>query len=178
MFVNKYWERRAGGQAPGYAVPADGNIPMGGLGWLGSSGDHLLRTYYSPLLSVHVQPTGGPPPLWWAEAAVFATAWWTDATDTNFYQYDSDFDGLLVAERLEMAQFVDPVNAGNYVVQWRPAAGTFSCATKRNPQGGVTSPVVNFGISVADPSLGIIANLWAGTKVTAWDFEETLWGTP
>lgn len=177
-FSLKYWQRRIGGQAPGYAVPFDGNIPLGGLGWTATSGDHVLRTYFSPLLSVHVQPTSGPSPLWWAEAAVFATAWWTDASDPTFYGPDSDYDGLLVAERLEMYEWTDISTAGHYVVQWRPPAGTFSCSTTRKPQGAVTSPVVNFGMTVVDPLFGIVDHFHTGALVTAWDFEETLWGTP
>ncbi len=178
IFLDKYWNRRIGGQPPGYSVDASGDIPLGGLGWIETSADELLRTYFNPLLSVHVQPTGGPTPLWWNEASVYALAWWTDASDTTFYEVDSDYDGLLVVERLEMTYYVDISTAGHYVVQWKPSDGTYSARTGRKPQGGVTDPVVNFGLQVSDPALGIIDDLHSGTEVTVWALEETLWGQP
>lgn len=177
-FSNRYWTRRNGGTSYPYAVPGIGEIPTGSLPWTGTAGDHVLRTYYSPTLRVHVGTTGAPNPLWWAACFVVALAWWTDASDTTFYDMDSDYDGLLIVEPLRVKMTLDQASVGGYTVDWQPQDGPISCSTTRKPQGGVTDPVVNFGLQVVDPGIGIIGHLNAGTHTYATTLEEVLWGTP
>lgn len=178
IFTEKYWQRRLGGQSIPYLVDASGSIPMGSQGWLGTSADHLLRTYYDPVLSVHVATASPPNFLWWKSCYAIAVAWWADASDTTFYLPDSDYDGLLITERMATVMVVDPAATAGYTVQFRSDHGPLSAKTGRRPQGGVTSPAVFYGVQLFDPMLGVAGHLHAGTQVDASGFQETLWGTP
>lgn len=177
IFADKYWERRIGGTSYPYLVPGIGQIPMGDNPWLIDPTDHLLRTYYNPLLRVHVGTTGAPNPLWWAACTVVALAWWADATDTTFYTTDSDYEGLLIVDRLHPVMTVDQAAVGGYTVTWAAPQGPLSCATRRKPGGAITDPVVRFALELVDPGIGIVGHLNSGTHVYATDTEETLWGT-
>lgn len=177
-FSDKYWTRRSGGTSYPISVPGSGEILMGDLLPITGPTDHLLRTFYAPQMRVHVGTTGIPTPLWWGACMVIALAWWHDGSDTTFYRQDSDYEGLLIAEPLEVRMQLDPASVGGYTVVWQPATGMLSCATGRAPNATVTDPVVSFGLQIEDPGVGIIGHLNSGTHTFAQDTEETLWGTP
>ena len=177
-YSNQYWQRRLGGTSDPYLVPASGQILTDAFGWLGTSADEILRTFYWPTLTVNVNPTGGPTELWWPQVDVVATAWWTDITDSTFYGPDSDYDGLLLVGSLYPTMQPMVSLPTHYTVTWTPPKEGFSSKGRRKPQGGVTSPVVNAGLTVVDPLLGIQGHLHAGTSVFAHTLFETLWGTP
>jgi len=159
-FSDVYWTRRSGGTSYPTVVGGAGEIQMGDLFPVTGATDHLLRTYYAPQMRVHVGTVNIPTPLWWGACQVFALAWWHDGSDTTFYRQDSDYEGILIAEPLQVRMQLDPAAVGGYTVTWQPARGVLSAATKRKPGGGV------------------IGNLHSGTHTFANDTEETLWGTP
>jgi hypothetical protein len=139
--------------------------------------DTLIRSVHTARLSVAVGTVDPPPENWWNEALVEVWANMNFAGGTSLANPESGDTRLVSLGVLPPKMTPSATAPGEYVVSFDSPAYGFDSKGQRKGAGVTAYPSVYFGMKLLDPGVGVVGGFYASVRVTAWSFQEVLWGS-